>query len=90
MNEIDAQAIAGFLSTTIFVVSSLPMLLKAYKTRNLKSYSLTQISLSNLGNLIYWLYVSNLPFGAVWLLHSFNSLTTFLMLIWHLKYSDQV
>lgn len=58
METIQLQYIAGATSTAIFVSSNLPMLLKAIKTRDLKSYSLGHLVLSNLGNLIYWIYVT--------------------------------
>jgi hypothetical protein len=80
------QAFAGFTSTTMFVSSNLPMLLKAYKTKNLKSYSLGHIVLGNLGNLVYWLYVVSLPFGPVWILQGFFTISAALMLFWYLRY----
>ncbi|HEU5101789.1 MAG TPA: hypothetical protein VFU22_22365 [Roseiflexaceae bacterium] len=80
------QLAAGTVSSIIFAASNLPMLTKMVKTKNLKSYSLSQIVLSNLGNLIYWLYVVSLPFGPVWFLHSFFTITTSLMLLFYLRY----
>ena len=80
------QLIAGILSSLIFVGSNLPMLWKAFMTKDLSSYSLGHIALSNGGNLIFWLYVAGLPFGPIWLLHSFNTLVAVLMLFWYLRY----
>jgi hypothetical protein len=80
------QVFAGFTSTVMFVSSNLPMLLKAYKTKNLKSYSFGHIALGNLGNLIYWLYIAGLPFGPVWILQGFFTISTALMLYWYLRY----
>jgi uncharacterized protein with PQ loop repeat len=80
------QVFAGFTSTVMFVTSNLPMLLKAFKTKNLKSYSLGHIALSNLGNLIYWLYIASLSFGPVWILQGFFTVSTGLMLFWYLRY----
>ncbi len=79
-------AIAGAISTALFAVGTLPMLTKAFRTKNLASYSLGNILLGNVGNLIYSLYVFNLPLGPIWILHSFNLLTTGLMLVWYIKY----
>jgi len=62
------------------------MLLKAIKTRDLKSYSLGHLVLSNLGNLIHWVYVTSLPFGPIWFLHGFYTLVTAVMLIWYFHY----
>ena len=80
------QAFAGFTSTVMFVASNLPMLLKAYKTKSLKSYSFGHIVLGNLGNLIYWLYIASLPFGPVWILQGFFTFSSVLMLLWYLRY----
>ena len=87
MMETALPVIAGAISTTIFVGSYLPMLVKAARTRDLRSYSLGQIVLSNVGNAIHSIYVLHLPFGPVWLLHGFYLVSTALMLIWYLRYS---
>jgi uncharacterized protein with PQ loop repeat len=85
----DLPFIAGAASSAIFATSTLPMLLKAFNTKNLKSYSLTNIMLSNIGNLIYAIYVYSLPVGPVWALHTFNLVTTGLMLFWYLRYEGR-
>lgn len=82
----DMQIVAGVISTLMFVSSNLPMLWKAFTTKNLSSYSLGHISLSNAGNLIYWLYLFTLPMGPVWFLHGFNTLVAGLMLVGYLHY----
>ncbi len=86
MLETDLPTIAGFISTGLFAVSTLPMLTKAFRTRDLSSYSLPNILMSNVGNVIYSIYVFNLPLGPVWFLHSYNLLTTGMMLVWYLRY----
>jgi hypothetical protein len=86
MDGINLQTAAGFLSTTIFIGSALPMLAKAAKTRDLKSYSFANITLSNAGNLVHWLYISQFPFGPIWLLHAFYTITMICMLVWYLRY----
>lgn len=73
--------IAGILSSVMFVSSHVPMLLKAYQTRDLHSYSFLNIVLINIGNLIYWLYIMQLPFGPIWLLHTFYTLSSGLLLV---------
>ena len=80
------QIIAGSVSTFMFVTSNMPMLYKAYKTKDLKSYSLGNMMMSNLGNLLYWVYVLGLPIGPVWFLHGFNTLVTMLMFVWYWRY----
>ena len=84
--EIDLPMIAGFISTALFALGTLPMLTKAFRTKNLASYSLGNILMSNVGNLIYSIYVLNLPPGPIWFLHGYNLLSTGLMLLWYLKY----
>ncbi len=78
--------IAGAVSTAIFAASALPMLMKAYRTKDLKSYSLPNIALSNVGNVIHSVYVYSLPPGPIWVLHGFFLVTTGLMLLWYLPY----
>jgi uncharacterized protein with PQ loop repeat len=73
--------IAGIISSVMFVSSHVPMLLKAYRTRDLHSYSSLNIVLVNIGNLIYWLYIIKLPFGPIWLLHTFYTLSSGLLLM---------
>jgi uncharacterized protein with PQ loop repeat len=84
--KVNPPAIAGAISTTIFVFSMLPMLLKAFQTKNLKSYSLGNLLLSNLGNGIHSIYVFSLPPGPIWLLHSFYLVSMGLMLALYLRY----
>lgn len=78
--------IAGAVSTTIFALSTLPMLFKAFRTKDLSSYSLGNILLANVGNVVYSVYVFDLPAGPIWLLHSFYLVTTALMLFWYVRY----
>jgi hypothetical protein len=74
------QVVAGFASTAIFISSKLPMLSKAFRTRDMRSYSFGHIGLSVSGNLINWLYVVSLPLGPIWLLQGFFTLADLLML----------
>jgi hypothetical protein len=84
--EMNLPFFAVTISTIIFALSMLPMLLKAYWTKDLSSYSLGNILLSNLGNLIHSVYVFSLSAGPIWLLHSFYLVTTGLMLVWYFRY----
>jgi hypothetical protein len=84
--DINLPVIAGAISTIMFALSALPMLLKAVQTKDLSSYSLGNIVLSNVGNVIHSAYVFNLPPGPIWLLHGFHLVTTSLMLVWYLRY----
>lgn len=80
------QIIAGSISSFLFISGNIPMLVKACKTRNLQSYSFSNILLVNAGNLIYWLYISNLPLGPIWVLHTFYTVVQLLMLLLYLRY----
>jgi hypothetical protein len=79
--------IAGIISTIVFAGSTLPMLRKAAATKNLRSYSLGNIGLANVGNVVHSFYVFSLPIGPIWALHSFYLVSTGLMLFWYLRYA---
>jgi hypothetical protein len=66
------------------------MLIKARRSRNLKSYSLGNLLLANLGNVVHSIYVVSLPVGPIWGLHAFYLITTGLMLLWYLRYSAKM
>ncbi|NYE38045.1 putative membrane protein [Nocardioides cavernae] len=85
-HPVDAALIAGTFSTALFVLSYLPMLVKAARTRDLDSYSRGQLVLATVGNVVNSVYVVSLPVGPVWFLHGFNLTCTVLMLAWHLRY----
>lgn len=78
--------LAGSISSFMFMTSTLPMVFKAVRTKDLRSYSALQIVLANIGNGLYWLYVLSLPPGPIWVLHGFHTVTTGLMLVMYLRY----
>jgi hypothetical protein len=78
--------LAGSISTGLFMASVLPMLIKAWRTKNLESYSLGNLVTSNVANVVHSVYVVSLPFGPVWALHGFYLAATALMLTWALRY----
>jgi hypothetical protein len=84
----DLPTLAGAVSTVIFMVSTLPMLSKAFRTKDLRSYSLGNIATANVGNLVQSIYVLSLPVGPIWFLQGFHSVATFLMLVWHIRYRE--
>ncbi len=86
MDSMNFQIVAGILSTIIFSVSNIPMLIKAAKTHDLKSYSRTNLILGNVGNLIHWAYIVYLPFGPIWFLHGFYTISAMFMLFWYFRY----
>jgi uncharacterized protein with PQ loop repeat len=78
--------LAGTLSTVLFALGMLPMLVKAARTRDLASYSLGNLVLSNVANAVHSVYVFNLPAGPIWVLHLAYVLASALMLAWWLRY----
>jgi hypothetical protein len=83
----DLPVLAGTVSTVLFVTSYLPMLVKAWGTRDLASYSRGNLVLANVGNGVYSLYVLSLPFGPIWFLHGFYVASTAVMLVWHVLHA---
>ncbi len=77
--------LAGMVSTVVFAGSTLPMLHKALRTRELSSYSLSNIALANVGNAVHSVYVFHLPPGPIWFLHTFYMVSSALMLYWYLR-----
>ncbi len=86
MDNNQLALLAGSMSTMIFAASNVPMLVKVLRTRDLRSYSATNLMLANVGNVIHWLYIASLPFGPVWLLHGYFTVTTALMLGLYLRF----
>jgi hypothetical protein len=84
------SVLAGSVSTAVFVASALPMLVKAARTKDLGSYSVGNLVLANLGNLVYAVYVFSLPAGPIWALHSFYTVSSFAMLVMWLSYRRRV
>ena len=82
----DLPLLAGSASTVIFVISYMPMLVKAVRTKDLSSYSPAQLVLTNFGNVLYSAYVFSLPVGPIWALHSFYLVATALMLAWYFRF----
>jgi hypothetical protein len=77
---------AGTTSTALFVVSYLPMLYRALRTRDLGSYSRPSLVLANVGNAVHAVYVYSLPVGPIWFLHGFYLGASALMLGLHLRH----
>lgn len=82
----DMQMVSGSVAGFIFAAGSLNMVIKAWQTKDLSSYSLGQMVLNNVGNLFYWLYVISLPIGPIYFMHSFFTIVSLLMLIWYFAY----
>lgn len=83
------QMLAGSVAGLIFAAGSVDMLVKAWRTKDLRSYSSGQMVLNNIGNLFYWLYVISLPFGPIYFMHSFSTFVSLLMLIWYFAYQRE-
>lgn len=84
------ETIAGTISTLMFAMGNVPMVLKAVRTRSLSSYSHAQLMTNGTASLIHWIYISGLPFGPIWFLHGFYTFATALMLILFLRYERSV
>jgi len=82
----DLAVLAGILSTGLFAMSYLPMLVKAARTRDLSSYSFGNLAITNVGNAVHSVYVFSLPLGPIWFLHTFYLVASALMLAWFLRY----
>lgn len=82
----DVAILAGVMSTGLFAMSYLPMLVKAARTKDLSSYSLGNLAITNAGNLVHSIYVFSLPVGPIWFLHAFYLVASALMLLWFLRY----
>lgn len=89
VSNMNVALLAGSTSTVLFAVSYLPMLLKAARTKDLTSYSLGNITMSNLANLVHSIYVFSLPIGPIWFLHSFYLATSALMLVWFIRFRTE-
>ena len=87
--DVALPVVAGAVSTALFALSALPMLVKAARTRDMTSYSLGNIVLSNVGNVVHSIYVFDLPAGPVWVLHCFYLVSTGFMLFWYLRYAPR-
>jgi uncharacterized protein with PQ loop repeat len=81
--------LAGSVSTVLFAVSTLPMLIKAARSKDLDSYSRGNLVLANTGNAVHSVYVFQLPPGPIWALHAFYIIASGLMLFWHLRYAKR-
>ena len=77
---------AGSAAAAIFMISQLPMLIKAGRTKDLASYSFANFGLANIGNVLYAVYVFQLPVGPIWFMHGFSMVVAALMLTWYLRY----
>lgn len=86
--DVELAVLAGVISSVLFVGSVLPMLIKAVRTRDLASYSLGNLLLANLGNVVHSVYVLSLPVGPIWVLHSFYLLTSAFMLVMYLRHRE--
>lgn len=89
MDILDLATAAGVVSSTIFAASNLPMLAKAARSRDLSSYSFPHLVASNVGNVVHWIYVVKLPFGPIWFLHLFYTVSMLLMLLWYLQFESR-
>ncbi len=86
VSAMDLAVLAGVLSTGLFAMSYLPMLVKAARTKDLSSYSLGNLAITNAGNAVHSVYVFSLPVGPIWFLHTFYLVASALMLVWFVRF----
>lgn len=86
MDGVTAASAAGAVAILLFVLSALPMLVRAARTRDLSSYSPANLIIANIGNLLQTGYVMSLPLGPIWGMHAFNVIVSALMLVWWLRH----
>ena len=85
----EVALLAGLASTALFVVSYLPMLYRALRTRDLRSYSRASLVLANIGNVVQAIYIYSLPVGPIWFLHGFYLAASALMLGLHIRHGHR-
>ena len=86
---ISIPVLAGTLSTIIFFLGTFPMLHKAARTKDLRSYSKEMLAGNTIANVIHAVYVFSLPPGPIWALHTFYLVTTALMLYLYIRYEER-
>ena len=89
MDAQGAAIVAGTVSTIIFSTSHVPMLVRAIRTKDLRSYSITNLALVNLGNAVHWLYIQSLPHGPIWFLHGFYTVVSIAMLFLYIRHRNR-
>ena|SRR5215207_4089805 len=78
----NAVTVAGIISTLMFLGSNLPMVVQAIRSHDVLSYSRGYLVMTNIGNLVYTMYVFSLPAGPIWLLHLvYTTVSAFMLLI---------
>jgi hypothetical protein len=86
----NAVTVAGVVSTLLFLGSNLPMVVRAARTRDLRSYSRGNLVMTNVGNAVYTVYVLSLPAGPIWLLHLVYTAVSAFMLLVHICWTPRV
>lgn len=85
VHGMDLALLAGTTSTVLFAGASLPMLAKAIRTHDVRSYSPVALIVTNAANLIHTIYVASLPPGPIWVLHGFYVVTEALMIVLYVR-----
>jgi hypothetical protein len=83
----NAATIAGVASTLMFAGSTLPMVVRAARTRDVSSYSRSHLFMTNAGNVVHTVYIASLPPGPVWLLHGVYSFVAAFMFAAHVQWA---
>ncbi|MEW1982172.1 hypothetical protein AB0333_14770 [Citricoccus sp. NPDC079358] len=86
--DVTPAVIAGSISSVLFAASVMPMVFKAFRTRDLSSYSPGNLVMANIGNLVHSVYIYSLPMGPIWVLHGFYLITTGFMLAMYVRHRN--
>jgi hypothetical protein len=84
----NTATIAGVASTLMFAGSTLPMVVRAARTRDVSSYSRSHLLMTNAGNAVHTVYIASLPPGPVWLLHFVYSSVSAFMFAAHVRWAS--
>ena len=87
MDTAQLQFVAGSISSLLFATSVFPMLMKVFKTHDMRSYSFSNIVITNVANAVHWLYIVSLPPGPIWLLHAFYTVAALLLLLTYMCFA---
>ena len=85
----NTATIAGVASTLMFAGSTLPMVVRAARTRDVSSYSRSHLLMTNGGNAVHTVYIASLPPGPVWLLHGMYSCVAAFMFAAHVRWAPR-
>jgi uncharacterized protein with PQ loop repeat len=85
----ELATLAGAISTSLFAAANVPMVVRAVRTKDMTSYSLSALIVSNGANIVHTAYVVSLPFGPIWVLHGFYLVSMALMITMRIRFASR-